>query len=42
MKNLYQAGKLFLWEAKQKPALCKLPENIIKASVGPEHVLALG
>lgn len=42
MRNIFRAGKLFLWEAKQKPALAKLPENVIKASVGPEHIVALG
>ena len=38
----FKAGKLFLWEANAKPKLVTLPENIYKASVGVDHVVAIG
>jgi hypothetical protein len=42
MNNLLKAGRLFLWEDKEKPLAVKIPELISKVSVGPEHVVALG
>ena len=42
MSGALRAGRLFLWEAKNAPKMVKLPEAVNKASVGPDHVLAIG
>ena len=42
LSQTFKAGKLFVWEAKQVPKLMNLPENVFKASVGVDHVVAIG
>jgi hypothetical protein len=42
LSQAFKAGKLFVWEANGRPQLMKLPENIYKASVGVDHIVAIG
>jgi hypothetical protein len=42
LSKTFKAGKLFVWEADVKPKLMNLPEKIFKASVGVDHIVAIG
>ena len=42
LSKAFKAGNLFLWESNTKPTLMRLPEKIYKASVGVEHIVAIG
>ena len=42
LSKAFKAGKLFVWEANARPKLMNLPENVYKASVGVDHIVAIG
>lgn len=42
LSKTFKAGKLFVWESGAKPKLMELPEKIYKASVGVDHIVAIG
>lgn len=42
LSQVFKAGKLFLWESNNTPQLMNLPEKIFKASIGTDHVVAIG
>lgn len=42
LSKTFKAGKLFVWESGSKPKEMGLPEKIYKASVGVDHIVAIG
>jgi len=42
LSQAFKAGKLFVWETNGRPQLMNLPEKIFKASIGTDHVVAIG
>ncbi len=43
LSKTFKAGRLFVWDSNNsKPKQMNLPEKIFKASVGPDHIVAIG
>lgn len=42
LSQAFKAGRLYVWETDTLPKLMDLPEKVYKASVGVDHIVAIG